>query len=115
MVGRVRESISRGGERISPEEIDAVLLAHECVAQAAAFAVPHEILGQDVWAAVVLELGAAVEPAGLRAFASQKLSFAKVPKRIFIVDAIPMNSTGKITRRELTTRFAGTQIRDTPP
>lgn len=109
LTGRARESIGRGGESISPLEVDAVLLAHDDVVQAASFGVPHAQLGQEIWAAVVLKPGSNWEPDVLRSFASRSLSFAKVPKRIFIVTELPVNGTGKIMRSELTREFSTLQ------
>lgn len=111
LTGRARESIGRGGESISPLEVDAVLLTHNDVVQAASFGVPHAQLGQEIWAAVVLRTGSAREPEALRSFASRSLSFAKVPKRIFILTELPINGTGKIMRSELTRELSSPQDR----
>ena len=110
IIGRVTETINRGGEKIAPIEVDEALLKHEGVAQAAAFRVEHPRLGQDVWAAVVPNDGVVIDPVEVRAFVSRILSFSRVPKRIFLVDELPYNETGKIMRRELSERFG----RDAP-
>lgn len=96
--GRKKEMINRGGENISPREIDEVLLEHEAVGQAVAFAVPHPTLGEDVAAAVVLRHGSTSDEGDLRRFAFQRLASFKVPSRIVFVDAIPKGPTGKIQR-----------------
>jgi acyl-CoA synthetase (AMP-forming)/AMP-acid ligase II len=78
--GRTKEIINRGGEKISPREVDEALLEHAAVAQALAFAIPDTRLGEDVAAAVVLKPGAAATEAGLREFASRRLADFKVPR-----------------------------------
>lgn len=103
LTGRVRDVINRGGEKISPVEVDEVLMEHTAIAMAAAFGAPNAQMGQEVMAAVVLNSGEKLSPTEIRAFVSKKLSFAKVPKRVFIVDKLPLNATGKIMRRELAT------------
>jgi oxalate---CoA ligase len=96
--GRLKDVINRGGEKISPSEIDAVLLQHEDVVEAVAFAMPHPTLGQDVAAATVLRGGAAVDERALRCFLLERLAQSKVPSRIVLVNAIPKEATGKIQR-----------------
>jgi acyl carrier protein len=93
--------INRGGEKISPLEIDQALMKHPAVAQAAAFGVPHPRLGEDVAAAVVLHPGAAVTPAELREFISDQVATFKMPRRITIVDQLPKGITGKVQRKRL--------------
>jgi acyl-CoA synthetase (AMP-forming)/AMP-acid ligase II len=97
LVGRLKELINRGGEKISPREIDEVLLAHPAVAEAVCFGVPHPTWGEEVAAAVVLK-DAATE-ADLLAHCRERLSDYKRPKQIHITDAIPRTATGKIQRR----------------
>ena len=96
--GRKKEMINRGGENISPREIDEALLAHPAVAQAVAFAVPHDTLGEDIAAAVVLHPEATVDEHDLRQFAFQRLAPFKVPTRILVVSVIPKGPTGKLQR-----------------
>jgi len=98
IVGRVKEQINRGGEKVSPREIDDVLMEHPEVVQAVAFAVPHSSLGEEVAAAVVLREGAGVGADELRAVAAQRLAPYKVPKVIVIVEQIPTGPTGKFQR-----------------
>ncbi len=98
VTGRLKEIINRGGEKIAPLEIDEVLLDHEAVQMACAFAAPHPRLGEDVAAAVVLADGATVSERELRNFAAQRLADFKVPRRILFVDEIPKGATGKIQR-----------------
>ena len=105
VIGRITETISRGGEAIAPLEVDEALTQHEYVAQAAAFAAYDNKLGHEVWAVVVPSEGAVVEPTEVRAFVSRILSFPKVPKRVFVVDELPQNEMGKVLRRKLSEMF----------
>jgi len=96
--GRIKELINRAGEKISPREIDEVLLQHPAVRQAVAFAMPHNSLGEDVAAAVVLKNGQTVSMQELRQFASTRLADFKVPRLIVFNVEIPKGPTGKIQR-----------------
>ena len=98
VTGRLKEIINRGGEKIAPLEVDEVLLAHEAVAQACTFALPHARLGEDVAAAIVLVDGADVTDRDLRNFVAERLADFKTPRRIAFVDEIPKGPTGKIQR-----------------
>ena len=104
LVGRLKELINRGGEKISPREIDEVLLAHPKVAEAVAFGVPHKSWGEEVAAAVTLN-GEATE-AELLAYCKERLADFKRPKEIHITTAIPRTATGKIQRRIVAQAFA---------
>ena len=103
--GRKTEMINRGGEKISPAEIDDGLQRHPAVAEAAAFAVPHPRLGEDVAAAVVLKEGATVTPLELREFLLPTLAQFKIPRRIVFVDRLPKGATGKVQRQRLVEGF----------
>ena len=98
LVARIKELINRGGEKISPREIDEVLLAHPSVAEAVCFGVPHGTWGEEVEAAVVLRDGEAVSNADLLSFCKERLADYKRPKQIHITQAIPRTATGKIQR-----------------
>lgn len=98
LTGRLKELINRGGEKISPREIDEVLLTHSAVAQAVAFAFPHPKLGEEVAAAVVLTEGSELAERDLRGFVSERLAEFKTPKKILILEEIPKGPTGKIQR-----------------
>jgi acyl-CoA synthetase (AMP-forming)/AMP-acid ligase II len=98
LAGRLKELINRGGEKISPREIEDVLLAHAAVRQAVAFPLPHPTLGEDVGAAVVPVDGASVQEGDIRAFVSERLAPFKVPSRVLIVDEVPAGPTGKVRR-----------------
>jgi acyl-CoA synthetase (AMP-forming)/AMP-acid ligase II len=99
--GRLKEIINRGGEKISPMEIEIALLRHPEVAEAAAFAVPHPRLGEDVSAAVVLRPLASAQSDELRQFLFGQLAWFKIPRRILILEELPRGNTGKIQRRKL--------------
>ncbi|ODG98326.1 AMP-dependent synthetase [Nostoc sp. KVJ20] len=96
LTGRIKELINRGGEKISPLEVDDVLLRHPAVAEALAFAVPHKSLGEDIHAAVVLK--AEVGEKELLAHCSTMLADFKVPKQVHILDQLPRGATGKLQR-----------------
>ena len=98
LTGRIKEIINRGGEKVSPREVDEVLLEHPAVAQAVAFAVPHERLGEEVAAAVVLHEGASADEKELKEHASKHLADFKTPKTIVILQDIPKGATGKVQR-----------------
>jgi oxalate---CoA ligase len=98
LTGRLKEIINRGGEKISPREVDEALMDHPAVLQAVAFAVPHEMLGEDVAAAVVLREGASATEQDLHAFVGQRLAAFKTPRRIVLVAEIPKGATGKLQR-----------------
>jgi oxalate---CoA ligase len=103
LIGRLKEMINRGGEKIAPREIDEVLLQHPAVAEAVAFGLPHPSWGEEVAAAVVLQAEASEKE--LTAFARQRLADYKVPRKLFIVDRIPRTATGKIQRRAVAETF----------
>jgi acyl-CoA synthetase (AMP-forming)/AMP-acid ligase II len=103
LIGRIKELINRGGEKISPLEVDAALLAHPAVAEAAAFGVPDAKYGEEVHAAVVLR-GAATEDE-LRAHCLGRLADFKVPKVFRLVKELPKGPTGKVQRRHLAAFF----------
>ena len=79
LVGRTREIINRGGEKIAPQEVDEVLLDHPAVAEAVTFAVPHATLGEDVASAIVLRPNAVATPNAIRRFATGRLADFKIP------------------------------------
>ncbi|NNJ10367.1 AMP-binding protein [Chloroflexales bacterium ZM16-3] len=96
LTGRLKELINRGGEKISPLEIDDVLLRHPAVAEALSFAVPHKTLGEDIHAAVVLRAEASEKE--LREHCARSLADFKVPRQIHILEALPRGATGKLQR-----------------
>ncbi|MBZ5510161.1 MAG: AMP-binding protein [Acidobacteriia bacterium] len=106
LIGRLKEIINRGGEKIAPREVDDILCQHPAVSQAVAFAVPHPTLGEDVAAAVVLKPNAAVSESEILQFVSERLADFKTPKHLLIVDQIPKGPTGKIQRIGLADKLA---------
>ncbi|HMH75049.1 MAG TPA: non-ribosomal peptide synthetase [Candidatus Udaeobacter sp.] len=101
ITSRLKEIVNRGGEKISPREIDEALLEHPSVAQAAAFAVPHPSLGEDLVVAVVLRPGSRADQSELREFLFSRLSDFKVPSQIVFVETLPTGNTGKVQRTTL--------------
>jgi acyl-CoA synthetase (AMP-forming)/AMP-acid ligase II len=104
LVGRIKELINRGGEKISPREIDETLLTHAAVAEACCFGIPDRVYGESVAAAVVLK-GTATEKE-LIGHCRSSLSDFKCPTTIYIMDAIPRTATGKIQRRNVAAAIA---------
>ena len=98
LTGRLKEIINRGGEKISPREVDEALLDHPAVAQVVTFALPHDKLGEEVAAAVVLREGHTVTEAELRNFLSERLAAFKTPRKIVFLEEIPKGATGKLQR-----------------
>jgi acyl-CoA synthetase (AMP-forming)/AMP-acid ligase II len=98
LTGRLKEIINRGGEKISPLEVDGVLSAHPAVAQVVTFAIPHDKLGEEVGAAVVLKEGMEATERDIRDFASERLAAFKVPRKVLILNEIPKGATGKLQR-----------------
>ena len=98
LTGRLKEIINRGGEKISPLEVDGILMDHPAVQQVVTFGMPHDKLGEEVAAAVVLSEGAEADEAAIRAFAATRLAAFKVPRRIVILSEIPKGATGKLQR-----------------
>jgi oxalate---CoA ligase len=105
LTGRLKEQINRGGEKISPLEIDEILLRHPAIAEAVTFAIPHDTLGEDVGAAVVVADGQEVTERELRTYLRAQLAAFKVPKHIVFVAEIPKGATGKIQRIGLAQRL----------
>jgi len=98
ITGRLKEIINRGGEKISPREVDDVLMDHPAVLQVVTFAMPDKKLGEEIAAAVVLREGIDATDQDIRKFASGRLAKFKVPKKIVFLDEIPKGATGKLQR-----------------
>jgi acyl-CoA synthetase (AMP-forming)/AMP-acid ligase II len=98
ITGRLKEIINRGGEKISPREVDEVLLDHPAVLQVVTFAIPHDKLGEEVGAAVVLREGRSVTERDLRDYVAGRLVQFKVPRTVVFLDEIPKGPTGKLQR-----------------
>ncbi|KAI0851275.1 acetyl-CoA synthetase-like protein [Daldinia vernicosa] len=99
ITGRIKELINKGGEKISPIELDNVLTRHPSVSEAVSFAIPDELYGQDIGVAIVLKSGAKLEEDELRAWVNERLAKFKVPKKIYFTEVMPKTATGKIQRR----------------
>ncbi len=99
--GRIKELINRGGEKISPLEVDDILLRHPLVREAATIGVPHDIYGEEVEAIVAVQPGHDLDATALLSYCLEHLAPFKAPKAIRFVDTIPRSATGKIQRRRL--------------
>ncbi|KAF2160295.1 hypothetical protein M409DRAFT_70479 [Zasmidium cellare ATCC 36951] len=100
ITGRIKELINKGGEKISPIELDNVLVQHPSIAEAVSFAIPDELYGQDVGVAVVPKKdGKSVKEEDVKEYMREKVAKFKVPKRVFFTDVMPKTATGKIQRR----------------
>ena len=98
ITGRLKEIINRGGEKISPREVDDAIMDHPAVQQIVTFAMPHDKLGEEVAAAVVLRDGQKATEQEIREFAAKHLADFKVPRKILFLDEIPKGATGKLQR-----------------
>ncbi|KAH6655706.1 AMP-binding enzyme [Truncatella angustata] len=99
ITGRIKELINKGGEKISPIELDNVMARHPAVSEAVSFAVPDEMYGQDVGAAIVLKAGEKLGADELRSWMAEKVSKFKLPRKIYFSEVMPKTATGKIQRR----------------
>jgi long-chain acyl-CoA synthetase len=102
IAGRKKELILRGGYSVVPAEVEAVLLTHPAVAEAAVVGEPHPDLGEEVVAFVTLRAGAPVDPAALIAHCRERLAGYKYPRRVTVLDALPKSATGKVLKTQLT-------------
>jgi acyl-CoA synthetase (AMP-forming)/AMP-acid ligase II len=98
ITGRLKEIINRGGEKVSPREVDEILMDHPAVAQVVTFGMPHPKLGEEVAAVVVLREGQAATERDLQAFVGTRAADFKVPKKILFMEEIPKGATGKLQR-----------------
>jgi acyl-CoA synthetase (AMP-forming)/AMP-acid ligase II len=98
ITGRLKEIINRGGEKVSPREIDEVLMDHPCVAQCVCFAVPHAKLGEDIAVAIVLRDAMTADERSIKDFCASRLARFKVPETIIFLEEIPKGATGKLQR-----------------
>ncbi|EFQ32332.1 AMP-binding enzyme [Colletotrichum graminicola M1.001] len=99
ITGRIKELINKGGEKISPIELDNVLTRNPAVSEAVSFAIPDDMYGQDIGVAVVLKPGQQLKAEDLKKWVSEKLAKFKVPKKIYFTENMPKTATGKIQRR----------------
>ena len=98
ITGRLKEIINRGGEKVSPREVDEILMDHPAVAQVVCFGMPHPKLGEEVAACVVLREGQTISERDLQTFVAGRAADYKVPKKILFMDEIPKGATGKLQR-----------------
>jgi oxalate---CoA ligase len=98
ITGRLKEIINRGGEKVSPREVDEILMDHPAVAQVVCFGMPHPKLGEEVAAVVVLKEGASTTEREIQDFVAKRAADYKVPKKILFMDEIPKGATGKLQR-----------------
>lgn len=117
LAGRTKDLINRGGDKISPREVEEALLAHPSIEQVAVFAVKHPTLGEDLGAAVVLRSGKIATPADIEAFVAGRLAHFKVPHRFLMVADLPKSSVGKVLRSEVAALYAEhlTQVAQSAP
>ncbi|MFT2750930.1 long-chain-fatty-acid--CoA ligase [Clavibacter sp. Sh2036] len=105
VVDRTKDMILRNGYNVYPREVEEVLARHPGVAQCAVFGVTHELHGQEVAAAIVVRADAEVDPDEVVAFLRERIASYKYPRRVEIVDALPLGPSGKVLKRELVERF----------
>ncbi len=98
ITGRLKEIINRGGEKVSPREVDEILMDHPAVGQVVCFGMPHPKLGEEVAAVVVLKEGQSATERELQDFVGQRAADYKVPKKILFMEEIPKGATGKLQR-----------------
>ena len=115
IVGRVKEVINRGGEKVFPYEIEKAILQHPAVLEAAAFGVPHPRLGESVTAAVVLKPGSSVVERELKDFLATRLAGFKLPRRLWYRSSLPRGHSGKVLRKSLTEAYATSRRAFVPP
>jgi oxalate---CoA ligase len=115
VIGRTKEIINRGGEKIAPSEIEKALLLHQAVREAVAFGVPHPRLGESVSAAVVLKTESEVTSSDLQSFLYERLASSKIPQRVYVVSTLPRTKTGKVQISELRNYFSDRDREIVPP
>jgi acyl-CoA synthetase (AMP-forming)/AMP-acid ligase II len=115
LTGRVDEQINRGGVKFSPHEIEEILAEHTAVREAAVFAVPDPVLGEDAVTAVVLRDGMTVSPRQMRGWLLDRLPLSTAPRRVWFVHALPRTETGKVRRGELRRRWLAARSGPVPP
>ncbi len=104
IVDRTKDMIIRGGLNVYPREVEEVMMKHEAVSLVAVYGVPHEEMGEDIKACVVLKEGASAAEADLIAWTKEHIAAYKYPRHVEILDALPMSATGKILKKELRKR-----------
>jgi acyl-CoA synthetase (AMP-forming)/AMP-acid ligase II len=103
IVGRKKEMIVRGGMNVYADDVEAAIHAHPDVVEAAVVGIPHDVLGEDIAAYVVLQPASETTVEELLAFVGQRLADYKVPRRVVVVEALPRNAGGKVVKAALAT------------
>ena len=103
--GRLKEIINKGGEKISPLEVDNVLMDHPSIDQAVCFGYEDKMLGENIASAIIIKSGEMCSEDDVLKYAEEKLAKFKIPKKIFFVDEIPKGATGKLQRNVLAKKF----------
>jgi long-chain acyl-CoA synthetase len=114
VVGRIKDVIIRGGHNVHAGDVEEVLHQHPGVLDAAVVGIAHEVLGEDVAAAVVPQRGHDLDPDEVIAFCRARLADYKSPRTVVVVDELPRNATGKVLKRELVARFEARPAARTP-
>ncbi|CCG84732.1 protein of unknown function [Taphrina deformans PYCC 5710] len=105
ITGRIKELINRGGEKISPIELDGALVSHPKVAEAVAFGVPSDMYGQEVACAIVVAAGQQLTEEEVKSYMTDRVARFKVPKVVYFTDAIPKMGSGKVSRKVVADKF----------
>ena len=103
--GRLKEIINKGGEKISPLEVDNVLMDHPLIDQAVCFGYEDKMLGENIASAIIIKSGETCSENDVLEYAQEKLAKFKIPKKIFFVEEIPKGATGKLQRNVLAKKF----------
>ena len=103
--GRLKEIINKGGEKISPLEVDNILMDHPLIEQAVCFGYEDKMLGEEIAAAIIVKEGQNFSEIDVKNYAEEKLVKFKIPKKIFFVNEIPKGATGKLQRNVLAKNF----------
>ncbi|PLB41218.1 uncharacterized protein BDW47DRAFT_122783 [Aspergillus candidus] len=107
LVGRIKEVINKGGEKIDPTEVEHLLLGHESIRDVACFRVSDEMYGEHIGAAIVLKAGCQLKPLEVKKHVRNNAIGFKVPKKVVFLDTIPCNRTGKYQRVLLSQQYGG--------
>lgn len=113
ITGRIKDLIIRGGENISPREIEEFLFTHPDLIDAQVVGVPDERYGEEVCAFVQTRSGSDVDPEAVREFCRGRIAHFKVPRHVLVVDEFPMTVTGKVQKYRLR-ELATTELRLDP-
>ena len=114
LTGRSKELINKGGEKISPYEIEAIINKHSSILECAVFSVPHSTLGEDIAAGVVLRENMRISDEELKNIIAENLSQLKIPTNFIFLDKLPKNDIGKIIRSELSEIYQNSNLNKTP-